>query len=254
MYIDIDKIRLNYTIKGEGKPVILLHGWGGSINSLHDLQLLLSKDFQVFNMDLPGFGESSIPDSAWGSAEYANFIAKFIKQFNIQEPILVGHSNGGRISARFAINYPDLLRGIVLVDSSGIKPVMSGKKQLVSNLSQTGKALFSNPLFAPFEPLVRRTFYKSIGETDYLNSGEMKEVFMKLIAEDIEPELTKINLPTLILWGKADDQTPLWMGERFHEKILNSKFIVIDDARHGLPLKCPEIVKTKILEWVNELA
>lgn len=219
MYIDIDKIRLNYTIKGEGKPVILLHGWGGSINSLHDLQLLLSKDFQIFNMDLPGFGESTIPDSAWGSTEYADFIMKFIKQFNIQKPILVGHSNGGRISARFAINHPELLAGIVLVDSSGIKPVVSGKKQFASNLSQTGKALFNNPLFAPFEPFVRRTFYKSIGETDYVNSGEMKETFLRLIAEDIEPELTKINLATLILWGREDDQTPFGWVKDFMKKL-----------------------------------
>ncbi|MCA9381896.1 alpha/beta hydrolase [Candidatus Dojkabacteria bacterium] len=253
MYVDIDKIRVNYTIKGEGKPVILLHGWGGSIHSLTDLQYLLSQNFQVVNLDLPGFGDSSNPPSAWGSSDYAMFVNALIDKLKLSSPILVGHSNGGRIAVRFAIDFPSKAKSIVLIDSSGIKPVITGKRKLASNLVQTGKSIFSLPILSSFEPIVKRTMYKSIGETDYLNSGEMKETFLKLINEDLENELEKINLPCLILWGKDDTQTPLWMGDRLNSKIKGSKLEVIENAGHSLPLKYPELVKNKILEWDNGL-
>ncbi|HZG78511.1 MAG TPA: alpha/beta hydrolase, partial [Paenibacillus sp.] len=98
MNVTIDDLQIHYEAKGEGPDVVLLHGWGAELGTFHRIQESLSRHFRVFAIDLPGFGKSSEPPAPWGVEEYTQFVRKFFEKLGIEQPILMGHSNGGRIS------------------------------------------------------------------------------------------------------------------------------------------------------------
>ena len=105
MKIDVDGIKINYLDEGEGKTVLLLHGWGCSIHTMMPIFNILKDDFRVIIPDLPGFGESDIPERPWNSYDYAACINTFLKKLKIRDIILFGHSHGGRISIILASRY-----------------------------------------------------------------------------------------------------------------------------------------------------
>ena len=126
MYIDIDGLNINYTDEGNGKSVLLLHGWGGSIQTMMAIGNILKDKFRVISVDLPGFGKSGIPEVPWDSYDYAECIYKFIQKLNLSGLIVFGHSHGGRISIILASKY-EVVRKLILIDSAGIIPKRKAK-------------------------------------------------------------------------------------------------------------------------------
>jgi len=128
--LKIDGIKVRYIVAGEGKDILLLHGWGGSIESFLPVFNSLKKytelnpsfKYRIWSMDLPGFGQSDVPPQNWGSFEYAEFVKKFLDNFTIDKIILIGHSFGGRISIILASKYKTLVDKLILIDSAGIIP------------------------------------------------------------------------------------------------------------------------------------
>ncbi len=119
----IKGLNINFNESGEGKPLVLLHGWGSNLQAFTKVQEYFETDFHVFAIDLPGFGKSQEPAEVWGVEEYTQFIEEFCRVKNISNPILAGHSYGGRISILFASRNPVLK--LVLLDSAGIIPIRS---------------------------------------------------------------------------------------------------------------------------------
>ncbi|NLZ45085.1 MAG: alpha/beta hydrolase, partial [Clostridiales bacterium] len=121
MKIDIDGLNINYIDEGDGKIVLLLHGWGASIQTMMPIFNILKDRFRVIIVDLPGFGESDTPLEPWNSYDYAKCINNFLEKLNINELILFGHSHGGRISIIISSNY-NFVKKLILIDSAGIIP------------------------------------------------------------------------------------------------------------------------------------
>ena len=96
--IEIDGQRLHYEVTGQGRPLILMHGWGCSRITVRSIAEAASATHTVYNIDLPGFGMSPEPPSIWGVNEYTSLIEKFITRLHIAAPVLTGHSFGGRIA------------------------------------------------------------------------------------------------------------------------------------------------------------
>ena len=114
-------MKLNYKKKGEGSPVILLHGWGGSSASLDNLATILANNgYTTYNVDLPGFGDSPAPLKPYRMDDYAETIKEFIAWICMDKPVSIGHSFGGKIGLFLSAKYPKLLSKLILVDSSGI--------------------------------------------------------------------------------------------------------------------------------------
>ena len=97
MIKNINGLNINYIIKGEGKPVVLLHGWGSNISLFSSMTELISKKYKVITMDLPGFGKSDEPKTPWSVDNYVDFVIDFLSELGITEAIFLGHSFGGRI-------------------------------------------------------------------------------------------------------------------------------------------------------------
>lgn len=244
-------MKLNYSVTGEGQDIILLHGWGGSSKSLSSLQeKLTDKGFRVYNVDLPGFGLSQLPDGAMHLTDYVGLLAEFMTSLNIISPIIVGHSFGGKIALKTAILKPELISALVLIDVSGIKPKNQFKKKMLYGVSKPFKVLFSLPLIKYLYSPLRMVYYRFIvREKDYYKSGKLRETFINVVNEHLDGDLPKIVTNTLIIWGAEDKVTPLWMGKKINSEIATSRLEVVADIGHGLPLKQPAMVAEIIYNY-----
>lgn len=242
---------LNYTVKGQGnKNIILLHGWGGSMESLQGLQDELAKTntYRVYNIELPGFGESSISKGKVLTLDdYVSSLDIFMESNNINKPILVGHSFGGKVALAYTLKKENKVQNLILVNSSGLKPKNTLKKVVLIVPTKTFGLLFSLPVLNKVKSPIRSIYYRFVvRERDYLRSKELQETLKNVLKVNLDDQIGKINVDTLLIWGENDSYTPLWMGERFSKLLPNARLEVIQGAKHNLPLVNPQIVSSMI--------
>jgi len=246
-FIQVNNLKVFTRIQGQGSLFLILHGWGASSESWVKVQQELSKNFLVICPDLPGFGKSDLPDSAWDIDAYLNFVIALTEELNIEKFHLLGHSFGGRIAIKLAESFPKKLEKLILVDSAGIKP--KAPSWSISLLSKF-MGIFK---FVPGFKIGRKAYYKFIlRSTDYLKTtGIMREIFKKIIAEDLTGCLKNIKTKTFLIWGKEDKLTPLKDGQLMNKKISNSKLDILNTG-HSPHLIIPKIMTKKIIDFIYE--
>ena len=239
---------------GTGTPVLFLHGWGSSAERYRQAFQSLPESFsEIVIPNLPGFGGSPTPVSVWGTKEYAAWVNSLIEKLAWQEFILAGHSFGGKITLYCAAKFPEKMRGIILYAAAGVTKRNPVKLTLLNKVAKTGKRLMTLPGLRAFYAPAEKILYRAIGNTDYLRAGERKEIFKKIIAEDYS-ELTKeIRVPTKLLWGSADNFTPLRDGQFLHDNISGSELKVIENATHLLHTQNPQLFATEFATLVDKL-
>ena len=215
--------------------VVFLHGWGASKETF----LWTKKYFENFNLvyvDFSGFGESVEPEKPLSVFDYAQELKALLDKFKIDSLILVGHSFGGRVAVKFSFLYQNdyLNFKLCLVDSAGLKPrrnLMYYFKILKFKLIKKIAKRFKN-----YEKIMSK-----YGSSDYkCLSPVMKETFKKVINEDLSYDAKFITKQTVIIWGKNDKETKLYMAKKFHRLILNSSLHIIDGAGHFAYLDKPQ--------------
>ncbi|MDO5724837.1 MAG: alpha/beta hydrolase [Tissierellia bacterium] len=232
MQIIIDDNLINYYESLNGKEnFIILHGWGAMIQTVMPIINHLKNIGNVYALDLPGFGKSSEPKEVWDSYKYAEIVEKFIAKKKIDNPILIGHSFGGKICAIMASSPQNNVKKLVLIDASGIKP----KRKLDYYIK-----VYTFKLMKKFYTLFNRdkksldNFYKKYGSDDYKAAdGIMRKILVGVVNEDIKPILKDIKAKTLIFWGSDDDATPLYMADEFHVGIKNSILKIVDGGHYS---------------------
>ncbi len=248
--IVINNLLVRYSRFGQMKSVagekclLFLHGWrsnkevwGGVVEKL----LVINKELSVFCLDLPGFGKSPAPKKPFSVGDYAETVAEFIKKENLSNIILVGHSFGGRVGIKLASQFPNLVSKLVLVNSAGFVS-KARHKNLITLIAKLTK-----PFFVPnFMQGLRKSIYRALGLEDYLATPMLQETFKKVIAEDLTADMQRITIPTLIIWGENDKETPVEFGERMKTLIPNSVLKILPNAGHFSFLDQPENF-TKIL-------
>ena len=169
-------------------------------------------------VDFYGFGETPpLPYPAY-VGDYAKSIADLIRFYKMSSAYVVGHSFGGRVAIRLASEYGYLLDGLVLVDSAGIKPRRGLKYYFKVGTHKL---------------LTKLKLKHTAGSEDYRKlSGVMKETFKNVVNEDQTRELNKITLPTLIVWGDKDKDTPIYMAKRISRNIKNSSLVIFKGEGH----------------------
>lgn len=249
--ISIKNIQTNYKIFGKGKPFLILHGWGSKSDKWQKVaELLIQKDIQVIIPDLPGFGKSEEPKTTWSLDNYV----EWLKEFSDTIPelknsfYLLGHSFGGSLAAKFTIKYNQKVEKLFLVAASCIR-IATPSKKIIYNFSRIVKIFY----FFPYYELFRKYFYKIfLKRSDYpYISGIMKEIYLRVIKEDLSQKLSSLKIPTIILWGGKDDLTPIEHANIIHKKIHNSKLIVIPGANHNLHIHSVEVLAEKILDSMS---
>ena len=208
--------------KGDGTPILLLHGWGGNLNSFRFLEsFLIQKNHSVITIDFPGFGGSDMPLETFKLDDYYKIVSELLIAENIQKVNIVAHSFGGRVALLFAYNEPQKLNKLVLVDSAGLKPKFSLVKKFKIMRYKFLKKLKE-------KGLIKRDLIK-YGSEDYKAMPQnLKPVFTKIVNCHLDYTLSSITSPTLIVWGKDDDATPFYMAKKLNKNIKDSAIIKLD--------------------------
>jgi pimeloyl-ACP methyl ester carboxylesterase len=244
--IKINGIKTNYQVFGEGKPFLILHGWmSNSEKWVPVAELVSQKGFKVIIPDLPGFGKSDDLLVPWNINKYITWTEQFVKELNLGDFYLLGHSFGGALASKIAVKHAQEVKKLFLVSAACIRRKTT-KKSFFAKVSKIVKLFY----FMPFYAFLRKAFYKFIiRKSDYVyTEGIMREIYLNIVAEDLSFQLPFIKVPTVIIWGDKDDSTPIEDGRIINEKIKNSKFIIIPGADHHLHRKQPEILAEKIIE------
>ncbi|MEI7426212.1 MAG: alpha/beta hydrolase [Candidatus Moraniibacteriota bacterium] len=246
--IIIDGLNINYFQSAdlkENETVVFLHGWGSRAVHLRSIFEDLSDFIAV---DLPGFGESELSPASWSVKEYASFLKSLLDKLEIKNPILVGHSFGGSVIIKYLAEGGSAKK-TVLISASGIR-----KKSLKSFgyqiLAKIFKVLFLLPGLNMLKEKVRKKFYQAIDSVDYLEAGKMTENYKKIIQDDLTDILQRVTIPTVLIWGEKDCDTPLWQGELMQKKISGSKLFIIPDAGHFSFIDQPENFKAIFLKQI----
>jgi len=247
-------MELKFQIQGQGQDILLLHGWGGSINSLEPLaQALAARGYRTINIEWPGAGSSAVPPKPLYLSDYAGLLQKIVTKLDLTDPIALGHSFGGKVLLRTALLQPQLFSKLIIVNASGIKPKNSFKKKVFRGISKGAATLEKIPGVSKISGGLKHAYYKFlVGELDYYKAGPMRETFKNIIAEDLDNELSNISTPTMIIWGKEDKITPIWMGEKMHSLIGDSKLEIVEGKGHGLPLIAADHVSELVSNYLHQ--
>jgi pimeloyl-ACP methyl ester carboxylesterase len=232
--INIKGISTVILITGQGSVLLCLHGWGASHESFTELCEALRDDpVQIIAPDLPGFGGSGEPPSAWSVDEYADFVEELMSALNLHEVRLLGHSFGGRIAIKLAARADTRISHLYLCAAAGIRHRRDWKRGIGHAFSAFGKMMRKIPGVTLIEKPVRTLFYKLLRSHDYEQaSPRMKETMIRVINEDLSPLLSQIAVSTDLFWGEEDTMTPIRDGKLMHQNITGSVLHTFAGVRH----------------------
>ncbi|MEI7498023.1 MAG: alpha/beta hydrolase [Candidatus Falkowbacteria bacterium] len=226
---------------------IFLHGWG---SEAQHLKILFQSLNNYLAIDLPGFGQSQLPNTPWGLEEYAEMVKLVVNTFQIKSPILIGHSFGGSIALQYALKFPQVKK-LILIDSAGLR-LPSVKKSIFLLLTKLIKPLFTSSVNNPLYKKFRNTFYRLIGSEDFIEAGPRTEIFKKIIAYNLRPFLPLINTETILIWGANDWATPLKHAHIFAKELPHAKLEIIPKAGHFCFIDQPQAATTLLIQALND--
>lgn len=236
----------------KGQTILILPGWGETRKTFEYMTKYLEKEFIVYIVDYPGFGNSPFPNRDLTIYDYTNLILDFLTSENIVDPIIIGHSFGGRIAITLDGYFHHKINKMILIGSAGIKP----KKTLYQKIKQRLYKFLKK--LQQFLPKKRRKKYlnyliRKFGSTDFqqLNYNKRK-TFIQIVNEDLTPYLSKIVSPTLLIWGELDDATPVEDGKKMEKEIADSALIVLKHCHHFCYLEEKELLNRIIDKFIKE--
>ncbi len=231
-------INTAYLEAGSGPPLVLLHGAGSGGVVWHQTIGALSNHFRVIAPDVVGYGESDKPSADYDRPFYVSWLHDFLDTTDLDEIYLTGVSQGGAIAAQFAIDYPERVDRLVLVDSGALGEDVSSTavfytflmncyptkivhrwlaKYLVHEKSSINNELSEYSLQVLQKPGGTRPFWEGQGEA---------------VSAIPDEELQSLNPETTIIWGEEDEFIPLSHGERAAELIPDAQLHTIPEAGH----------------------
>ena len=221
MEIIIDNLKVSYNQYGEGKNLVLLHGWGQN-KEMMDLLGKHLDGYKITTIDLPGFGKSDEPKKVMSVYDYVNFLHKLIEKLELKDISLIGHSFGARLSLVYASKYK--VDKVISLAGPIYKSEVE-KSLKVKTLKFLAKI--------PFLKTVKEWFKNFIGSSDYKNSSEMmRKILISTINTDVEGDMLKVKVPTLLIWGTKDSAVDVEDARRVVEKMHDAALIEFDGLTH----------------------
>jgi len=259
-------IKLFVNISGAGKPLLLLHGFGSSSYSFHHIVKPLSKKYRIYNFDLKGFGNSPKPkDYRYSVYDQAVLVSNFIKDHNLTDITLIGHSYGGGVALSLALMDQANIRKMVLIDPAAYK-------QYIPSLIRKVKMPIIGPLafyLLPSSYEVKESYYYAFYNKKKIDKSAIKEITNNLNKEnaktaylyaiddlipedinDISKRYKDIKIPTLILWGDKDVVIKKSKGYRLKKDLQNAKLKVIKNCGHIPHEEKPKTVLKYLLNFL----
>lgn len=229
--IELEGLRVRMEVTGEGRPLILMHGWGCDHTTVRSIAATAAQTHTVYNIDFPGFGGSQEPAEVWGVELYTRLIEDLVRKEGLERPVLIGHSFGGRVSILYASRND--VDKVVLVDAAGIKPKRSLKYYLKVYSFKAGKRFWELLLGKEnAQERVDRMRTKR-GSSDYAGASPMmRRILSKVVNEDLTDRLPLISAPTLLIWGENDTATPIADAKKMSRLIPGSGLVSFPGCGH----------------------
>jgi pimeloyl-ACP methyl ester carboxylesterase len=225
--------------------VVALHGWG---RTRADWDATL-QGHDALALDLPGFGATPAPEDGWSTSQYADWVRECIA--DLDHPILVGHSFGGRVAVHVAANEPNILGGLVLTGVPLLRPPTASRRPPIGF-----RALrFLNKWHFISNDQMEKARRKR-GSADYVRAqGVMREVLVKAVNEDYGEEIDRIasaGLPVKLVWGEHDSAAPVEMARDAHLRFgPHADLVVVRESAHLLDPGLATALRTAIDELAN---
>jgi pimeloyl-ACP methyl ester carboxylesterase len=185
----------------------------------------------VYTLDLPGFGQSDSPPTAWGAHDYAALVERFLNAVGLLRVSVVGHSFGGRIGIVLAAEYSDRVDKLVLIDSAGVRPRRGARYYLRVGTVKTAKLL--RRVGGAWGTALHARIVRFVASSDYLAVNDvLRPTFVRVVNEDLRQLLPRLAPPTLLLWGSNDRETPLAHAKTMERLIPDAGLVVWEGAGH----------------------
>lgn len=266
-FAEVGGVRIHYQEKGAGEPLVLIHGYTSSTYAWKDLFEPLSQKYRVIALDLKGFGFSEKPDGDYSRRAQGELVFGLLEHLKIEKAWLAGNSMGGETALNVALYHPEKVRGLILIDSAGVK--IPGRETLAPWYLQTpfvGQALTALSLTS--DTLVREGLKKSTFDDAQISDEKVayfhqflktrngqnaaREARLQSALYPVENELGKIDAPTLLIWGKEDEIIPLEAGKVMNERIKNSKLAIFENCGHLPQEEMPEKVLNEMTNFISQ--
>ncbi len=262
-YLQINNTRLFYSIKGEGEPLVLLHGVPFNDLRIWDYQVdTLARKYKVVCYDHRGYGKSDVPVSSFS---YFDDLKSLIEALELKKVSMIGSSFGGSVAIEFALKYPEFLKSLILVG-----PALNGypyPPEFMTEAMNMYMTAYSEGPEAAIEKCIENPFWEY-----FFPSPERKEARAKVlqitrdakkcfswdprIAAVLEPSaserLNEIRIPTLIILSNRESDFNIEAGEYIHKNIENSTKVVIPDCGHLPHVENPEEFNRIVLNFLEE--
>ncbi len=268
-FAEIDGVRIHYQEKGVGTPLILLHGFTSSTYSWKDVFEPLSSNFRVIAVDLKGFGFSGKPHGDYTRRAQAQLVAHLLNHLKIEKAWLAGNSMGGEVALNVALANPQLVAGLILIDSASVE-VQGGSSLAPAyvRIPFVGRVLAALALAS--DRLVREGLEKSFFDDTKITPERVTYYYRPLRTRGgqlaalrarteagqfpVEQDLGRVNARTLIIWGAEDAVIPLAAGRTMHSLIKDSKLVIIEECGHLPQEEMPERVLDEMTAFIGMYA
>lgn len=263
--------RIAYLDRGDGPPVILVHGFGGSMWQWEYQQSALAATHRVITPDLLGSGLSDKPDIEYRPEQILAYFLGFMDALGIDRAAMVGNSLGAGVVMSMALSHPDRVDRLVLI--SGLPKNV--REKLVSPLIRRAvdsrapvwlvelgnwlagrwvtetvlKEVIHDP--ALLTPVVIDRAYRNRQRPGLIHPLLALPRNLPLWEEGFALRIQEISKPTLILWGTEDRLFPLEVGRELHEMIPGSSFVAISEAGHIPQWERPNVVNAHLIEFLQ---
>ncbi len=240
---------VHYETYGQGKPVVLLHGWLGSWGLWQRTMEVLGKNYRTYALDFWGFGDSGKKRDTYAVSDFVSLVEQFMQQLGIESAPLVGHSMGGTVSLSVAIRYPQRTQKVVVVGSPIVGTSLNILLQLAGNrliafpvynlpvLLRLGVRAFS-PFIVNKDPLgwfrmQERDLSKTTLESFFASIGSLRRT-------DLRPQLSAVRVPTLGIYGAGDTIVHPRQYEPLKAGVPHARIEVMRGSRHFPMIDEPE--------------
>lgn len=265
-----------YTDQGQGKEtIVFIHGLGSYLQAWIKNVEVLKNDYRCISIDLPGYGKSSKQPHSGKMTFYASVVNEVVKELGLGKVYLSGHSMGGQISMVTALEYPEIVKGLVLVDPAGFEEFNKGQRQWFRDVMTfdgvrltTAEAVQNN---------LATNFYSLPDDADFMITDRLSmrtaddfEAYCYTVVQSVngmvdEPVLKylkDIKVPTLIFFGENDNLIPNrylnpgWtrdIAENGASKIPNSKLVMVPHCGHFMMFEKSEVYNTEVKSFLSNL-
>lgn len=226
-------VRVRYRRGGTGEPVLILHGWGASIEAVHLIVDDLANGFDAIALDFPGHGQSSAPSDPWTVSDFRDMVLQFLDKLGIERTDIVAHSFGGRVAIKLAAEFPQRVGRMVFTGAAGVPPERTAGQKARMALAKMGKQAKGMLGDGALSKWMETRWVNAVASADYAKaSGAMRATLVNVIGEDLTPFMPKVRAKTLLIWGSEDKDTPLSSGRAMARLIPGSELVVLEGGGH----------------------